>query len=841
MIECISKNDKSCNAGNQSIWINRGVGMRNVSPTTFDRQEIVLRHTAVALAAIALLASGKAHAQSADIGAADSVAQATESTDRAVQVQDRVVVTGTRVATKATKSLTPIDVISAAQLQSTGKSDLRDALVAIAPSIQRQAMGGAQAALVDVLTLHGLTPDQVLVLVNGKRRHSTATISLNPGPQQGSTGVDIDLIPVSLVDHVEILRDGAAAQYGSDAIAGVINIILKSDTKGGSIESTTGQTYQGDGLRQDESAHYGLSLGNGGFLDLSAEVARENHTNRTDAYAHTGALAGSIANAYFGDPSSTRQVVGFNAGYYLDDDVELYGFGTYAHRDAASYQSIRGSSVLPAIYPNGFIPQDQISENDFSITAGAKGDNLFGWKWDLSSTYGGDNDNFSQRTSENLGLYKLTGETPTSFYIGRQSDSELTNNLDLTRPFQLPGLAGPLNVSFGVEQRTETYGIGAGEPYAYLYGGTPALVGLSPTSAGNNSRDVLGTYLDLSTKITPRWQLDLSGRFEHYSDVGDTTNGKLSTRYELTPWLALRGGVGTGFRAPTLAEEYYTTISPTPTSAFALLAANSAAAKSLGATPLKPEESTNYSLGFVLTPTHDLNLTVDLYQIEIRNRIVEGGSQAGLPAVDAIALAGFSTPLGIPTSAISASYFTNGASTRTTGIDLAGTYHTYLGPYGTLDWDFEANFNDTTLTHLAPGANGAPLLNAQQIAYITTGTPKSKIVLGGVWTYGRWGLSLHETRYGTTSAEESYRTGPYAGSVSVFLPFTNKPEYTTDLELRFKPTHHLELALGAQNLFDARPNKLPLAAQYAGADYDPTTSAIGIDGGFYYARAKYLF
>jgi iron complex outermembrane receptor protein len=502
----------------------------------------------IAVAAVAWASA--AQAQNVSTGNTSSSAQTDgTSSKQDVQVQDRVVVTGTRTATKATRSLTPVDVITSAQLQSTGQADLRDALVSLSPAIQRQAMGGAQAALVDTLTLHGLTPDQVLVLVNGKRRHSTATISLNPGPQQGSTGVDIDLIPVSAVDHVEILRDGAAAQYGSDAIAGVINIILKSDTKGGYIESLTGQTYQGDGLRQSTSANYGFALGPGGFLNLSAEVSRENHTNRTEQYAHTGALAGEASNKYIGDPASTRQVVGFNAGYFLSDSVQLYGFGTYAHRDAASYQTVRGASVLPAVYPNGFVPQDLLSENDFSVTFGAKGDNLLGWKWDLSSTYGGDNANFSQSSSANIGLYQATGQTPTKFYIGRQSDTQWTNNLDLTRPFNLGFLPAPLNVSFGVEQRIEGYSVGAGEPYSYLYGGTPALVGLPPASESNNTRNVLATYIDLSTNITRKWRIDLAGRFEHYSDVGDTTNGKIATRYDFTPWIALRGSVSTGFRA----------------------------------------------------------------------------------------------------------------------------------------------------------------------------------------------------------------------------------------------------------------------------------------------------
>jgi iron complex outermembrane receptor protein len=813
--------------------------MHRKTRATKQRRMTILqwRRKSIPAAVAAFALTGAAYAQSSG----QPAAPAQQGGQIDVQVQDRVVVTGTRTATKAARSLTPVDVITAAQLQSTGQSNLRDALVSLSPSIQRQAMGGAQAALVDVLTLHGLTPDQVLVLVNGKRRHSTATISLNPGPQQGSTGVDIDTIPVSAVDHVEVLRDGAAAQYGSDAIAGVINIILKSDRSGGYIESSTGQTYRGDGLNQTESAHYGLPLGGNGFLALSAEIARQNHTNRTDPYAHTGALAGSLSNAYTGDPSSTREAFGFNAGYDLGDNVRLYGFGTYAHKNAASYQTVRGAGVLPAIYPNGFMPQDLLNENDFSVTVGAKGDGLLGWKWDLSSTYGGDYDNFSQASSENIGLYRATGSTPTNFYIGRQENTQWTNNLDFTRPVNLPLLPAPVNVSFGFEQRTEGYSVGPGEPNAYLYGGTPALVGLAPAAASNTTRNVFGSYVDFSTNLTKKWRLDLSGRFEHYSDVGDTTNGKISSRYDFAPWIALRGSVGTGFRAPTLAEEHYTTLSPTPTSAFALLAANSAAAASLGAQPLKPEQSTSYNVGLVLTPSHDLNVTIDAYQIDIRNRIVEGGSQVGAAALGAIDLAGFSAPLGIPSSAVSASYFTNGANTRTRGIDLSATYHTSFGRFGTVDWDVGINLNDTALKRLAQGANGQPLLNGQQIDFLTTGTPKSKIVVGGVWQLGKWGLSLHETRYGTTSAQESYRTGPNAGSVTVFIPFTNSVEYTTDIEARYTVTKRFQVAVGARNLFDARPNKMPLAAQYAGTVYDSTTSAIGIDGGFYYLRARYQF
>lgn len=822
-----------------------------------QREETVpgIRMKVLAFAVLAIACNGAAWAQSAaapaaasDAGAAAPSAQnpaqagAARATGDTVQ-QDTVVVTGTRTDTKASKSLTPVDVISGQRLQQTGQSNLRDALVQLSPSIVRETYAGDAAVLTDALSLHGLTPDHVLVLVNGKRRHSTANIALDGGLNEGSTGVDIDMIPVALIDHIEILRDGAAAQYGSDAIAGVINIILKRASHGGEVQSTTGQTYGGDGLKNTESANIGLNLGDKGFLDLSAEYARQNHTVRTgpDDYFGTYAPGHGYYNPIEGDPSSTREAVGFNAGYYLGDDVELYGFGTYAHRNASAYQNYRPPSVLPEIYPNGFVPQETINENDYSVTAGIKGENLFGWSWDLSTTYGGDNDSIGMVDSANTGLYEALGYTPTTFHLNTVSNTQLTNNLDFSRAFQLPLLPAPLHVSFGFEQRRETYTVGAGDPASYVYGGSQALPGLAPVSESDNSRNVIGTYVDLSTYITPKWQIDLAGRYEHYNDVGDTTNGKISTRYDFTSNFAVRGSVSTGFRAPSLAEEYYTNINESPASASGLLAANSGAAKLIGAQPLKSEQSTNYNVGFVLTPADNLHLTLDAYQINIRNRIVLGGTASGADAIAAMEAAGLSVPSSIPASAVSASYFTNGASTRTRGLDFTGTYHTGFGSYGQVDWDLGVNLNTTSVTHLATNASGAAVLNAQQIGWLTTSTPKNKIILGGTWHRDKWAVSVHETRFGSTSGEETYIVGPNAFSTTQFIHFENAARYVTDVEVRYDVTKKFQIAVGANNLFDVYPSKLPYQAQLEGAQYDAFASTIGVNGGFYYLRARYQF
>jgi iron complex outermembrane recepter protein len=762
-----------------------------------------------------------------------------DSTQYGVQVQDRVVVTGTRTSTKASQSLTPVDVITSSQLQATGATSLRDALVQLSPSIARQALPTDGAALTDALTLHGLTPDHVLVLVNGKRRHPTATITQDAGPQAGSTGVDIDLIPVGLIDHIEILRDGAAAQYGSDAIAGVINIILKSSTEGGSIEDTVGQTYQGDGLTNNVSVSKGLALGDRGYLDLSTEYARQNHTNRTGFDNDFGHAPAGIPNAIEGDPSSTREVVGFNSGYHLDDDVELYGFGTYGHRNAAAYENARPSFYIPSVFPNGFTPQDTLDENDYSITGGAKGHDLFGWSWDVSSTYGGDHANVGLVDSVNPGLYAATGYTPTSFHIGTQNSTQWTNNLDFSHPFHLL-LPESMTVSAGFEQRRETYSIGAGDPATYLFGGTQALSGYMPASAGSFSRDVEGVYVDLAGKLTPQWRFDLSGRFDHYSDAGNTTNGKISTRYDFSPAIALRGSISTGFRAPSLADEYLTNMTVSAVSASGLLAANSAAARSIGAQPLKPEKSTNVDIGLVLNPISRLNITLDAYRIDLRDRIVEGGTASGQSAIDAIGLAGISLP-NVPPAAVSANYFTNGANTQTTGLDLVATYHSNLGAYGRIDWDLGLNLNTTSVTHVGIGANGQPELNQQEIGYLTTETPKNKLILGGNWHWSKWAVSLHETRYGATHSYMTYWSGPNAFSTTQFLYFKNTAKYITDLEMSYDVTKKFEIAVGANNLFNVHPNTLPTDAQFEGLQFDWYGSQISPSGGFYYARARYLF
>nr|WP_132765995.1 TonB-dependent receptor [Pseudomonas aeruginosa] len=609
-----------------------------------------------------------------------------------------VVVTGTRKSdVKAQDSLSPIDVVSATQLRSSGAVDLRDALVKLLPSLTRQAQPFNASALTHTQSLRGLSPNHVLVLVNGKRRHETANLNISGGLEKGSTGVDLDTIPINAIERVEVLRDGASAQYGSDAIAGVINVILKS-------------------------------ADSGGWAD-----------------------------------------------------------------------------------------------------------------WDLSSGYGADRPDIGMTQSVNAAIYRETGNSPRSFDLARYRNSQWTSNLDLGREFELDFLAAPLALSLGAEYRRESYRIDAGDPASYYSGGAESLAGLSPLSEGQWSRHAWASYLDLGTSLTPAWEVDVAVRHEKFSDFGSTTNGKFATRYQFDPRVALRASVSSGFRAPSLVQEHYTGLSVGPTIALGLLAANSPAAKMLGADELQPEKSTSFNLGLVLSPWENVGLNIDAYQISIRDRIVDSATYSGQEAIDALAAAGISLPASAST--VSTHYLANGADTRTRGVDITGHYLVALGEYGQVDWELSANFNRTTLRKNHRGANGEPLLNAQQVAWITSSTPRSQVSLGGTWSRQDWEVSLRLTRYGRTSSELDYTVGPDAWSTEKFNHFVNDPKYITDIAARYRLSADLTLTAGADNLFDVRPDKLPAQNTTYGdvLRYDTYASQIGFNGAFYYLRAAYRF
>ena len=772
-------------------------------------------------------ATANSTAAGADAPAAADAGDAAES----------VIVTGTRESNvKARDSVAPVDVLPASALEATGATDLRDALERILPSLNHAAYAGDYGALTDTVQLRGLSPDHVLILINGKRRHTTANIYADGGPLQGSAPVDLDLIPLSAIDHIEVLRDGAAAQYGSDAIAGVINIILKSANHGGDVTANTGNYYDGGGFTAGGGGDIGTSLGDDGFLHLSADYRHHNHSVRSGVDTRTGV----VDNDIYGDPEIERESLAYNAVKPLSaDGIELYSFATYAHRDAQAYENYRLPTILPAIYPGGFSPRATIDENDYAATFGLRGDHLLGWHWDLSSTYGGDDNGLRVINTGNPGLYKATGSTPTSFHIANFAITQWTNTLDLTQPFEV-GLSAPLNVAFGGEWRRETYKIRPGDPASYTDGGSQSEQGLAPINAGSHSRSNSAGYVDLATDLLPHWQIDLAGRHEHYTDFGDTTSGKLSTRYDFTPRFALRATVSNGFRAPSLAQEYYAALGVSPTGASGQIAAGSPAARALGAGSLQPEKSLSFSLGAVAEPLDGLHTTLDGYLIRITNRIVDGGSYNGQQAINALQQNGVNLPPGVIPADVTAIFFSNGADTKTYGVDLTADYRTALGGAGSIDWDAAVNYNRTLLTRIGLDGNGNPLLDAQQAAYLTSDSPESKIIVGGTWKDSGVSAALHEIRYGKTVALDQYYTGPNAYSITTFYPSINNPRYVTNLELGYA-WQGFQWIVGADNLFNIYPKELPLAQRYLGAARFDSYTGVGINGGYYYTRLTYSF
>ncbi len=760
---------------------------------------------------------------------------------------ETLIVTGTRDTRRtARQSLSPIDVVTARDIADTGQTNPTAALVQLLPSVTTPAVGIFDGAPTDFISLRGLNPNQTLVLVDGKRRHQSSFLFID-GFADGATPVDLDLIPPALIDHVEVLRDGAAAQYGADAIAGVVNVILKKADHGGVASGEVGQTEAGDGFVAQASAQGAGRLGADGFLDLAFDYRHQDHTVRNEADDRTGTRVTEI----LGDPESTRYDLGANAGIGLRSGAQLYANASYAYRFTDVTQVYRLPSRLPALYPGGFSPHQTDFENDFSTTLGAKGTDLFGWSWDVSSTYGGDFLDVNLRNSANIALYEATGATPTGIHLFNASTTQLTNDLDLRRSVSLPVWRYPLTLAFGAEHRFETYGTGAGSPASYLFGGSQAQAGLRPEDAGPHSRVVYASYGDIGTRITRNWQVDLAGRFEHYTDFGNTFTGKISTRYEISPAIALRGTLGNGTRAPSLANEYYSALAVGPDSASGTLAANSAAAALLGASPLKPERSTNLTAGIVLHPAEALFLTLDAYQIDIRDRIVSGAGVSGPLALQALQVQGIAVSPSLAPDDVSASFFANAASTRTRGLDATLRYRTVLGrhgagpaarDWGTIDWDAAVNANVSRITHANTTANGDSDLSAQNIAYLTTSTPRNRFTIGGRWFTERWDLILHEQRFGETKDALTFFEGPDAYSTTRFQPFVNRPRWITNLEIGFKPLQRLRVALGANNLFDAHPSRIPPENGYYGSvPYDGGGSQIGIDGGFYYGRMTVQF
>ena len=532
--------------------------------------------------------------------------------------------------------------------------------------------------------LRGLSPNDTLVLINGKRRHSTGNLHVLSGQYQGAATADLDMIPVAAIDHVEVLQEGAAAQYGTDAIAGVVNIILKRSSSGGMVSATGGQYFQQGGDTYDFNGNFGIDLGGKGFLNISAEKRYRGFSQRgaqdirlVDAAGHprptpynqTQVLDYPNANHIVGDPESMLTTVVANFEYDLEPDLTLYANATYGERQAKAYENVRLPNRITAAAgsnrpfnavtnPDGYIGLTAAGTPNLSGSGGslrcsrarcpvpqrlrsagsAEGRRLrlhgrpegrtVGWKWDLSGTYGKDRDQIYTLQSANGSLFQDTHTTPTDFYDGSFTATEATFNLDVTKDFNV-GLASPLTVAFGGEGRENTFAITKGDfASTYKEGGRPIPASWRPTPAPTAAR----TMRPISTwRCNPIQDLsvELAGRFEHYTDFGDAQVGKITARYDFTPEFAVRGTISTGFRAPTIQEEFYSATNVSPPRLSCSCRPTRPPRRSWASSRCQPEASTSYSAGIVAHPFDNFSLTVDAYSISLRNRIVGTGSLYG--------------------------------------------------------------------------------------------------------------------------------------------------------------------------------------------------------------------
>ncbi len=830
-----------------------------------------------------MVAGGHAAAFGQDI--AQTIASA--DTQPTGQIPDDIIVTGTRATgITAAESAAPIKVLDADIMSHVGQPNLNQVLAQLVPSFTAQAFGGDTANLTLSARLRGLSPNHTLVLINGKRRHGTANLAVLGGPYQGAATADLDLISPSSIKRIEVLEDGAAAQYGSDAIAGVINIILKDDDAGGDGYATLGENYQTGGRTYAGTLHLGTKIGEDGFFNITAFHRYHDFTQVggidrrvTDINGNllTGTTSPSLTplqqrlyanipnspyvNRINGDAQSRLTNLQYNTVYDFGD-AEVYSFGTYSKRIASAYENLRVPTrvsrtvdgVTTYFDPegdnpvNGFSPREKIREDDMAFTGGVRG-LVSGFHYDLSTTFGQDKNLIYTVDSANASLYADTGFTPTSFYNGFFKSTEFTANADFTREIEA-GMAAPLNLAFGGEYRKNVYEIGSGDPGSIYKEGGQSYPGFRPSDAGVNGRNSQAAYVDVAMMPVAGLKLDIAGRYEHYSDFGSKFIYKGTTRYDFSDAFALRGTFSTGFRAPTLAESFYSATNVSPTSAFVQLPANSAAAKLLGFANLKPEKSTNYSIGTVIRPAERLTITLDAYQVKIRDRILGTGSIYG---------SGGANNFPIVTEAIRANgnvldptvnqtginIFTNGADTRTRGVDLVVSYVTDFADYGKVNWTLSGNYNETKALNLnaAPTTLGnIPLFDLEAQSYLETASPKTKVIGSIFYALDKFGATLRGTLYGKTTAYLS----PDGGS---YYKQTIGTAFIGDVELNYDLTRDLKLSVGANNVFNKRPPNVGLVPGSTNStvndgnvlDAPLTFSPYGINGGYYYARFNITF
>jgi iron complex outermembrane recepter protein len=808
------------------------------------------------------------------------------------------VVVGSRARhTAATELAVPVDVYTSEDIAQQGTQETSQILQSLAPSVNfpRQSVTDAND-IVRPFTLRGLSPDHTLVLVNGWRRHPTAIVNTFPyGMGAGSSGVDLNAIPGGAIDRIEVRRDCASAQYGSDAIAGVVNVVMKEGkfTPFLNAEAGTNLTkdYPDDGTSADLNGGVGIGLGRGS-LSLFGEFLHRDPTNRAwpdqflaDANGVTDVidtLTGTIVdkrnslkqpNLHWGDGLEKDAMTFANLRMPLNaaGTSEFYAFGGYSHRRGTGngfWRYLDSPRNWQEIYPQGFLPEFHPNVNDYSAVGGFR-TSFSGWAFDIGGSFGQNTFDYDLENTLNSSLGPCldtpcapgadgvlgTSDDPgipnqTSFDAGRLSRSELLGGLNLAKSLNM-GLPGPVNVAVGAAYRHEKYIIEAGETASWINGGhlaqdsasggglAPAgssvFSGFSPTDASEHSRNNFGAYLDLETNLTSQVLANVAGRFENYSDFGSKLTGKLALRFQPSRRLVLRGAASTGFRAPGLSQSFF---SHTTTSfiggqllEIGNLPVDAPASRIFGAKPLKEETSVNLSAGLAFTPNDRLTFTLDFFHIKINDRILLGATFGDTVSQRILADSGFPNIAGVQ-------FFTNGLDTKTQGVDLTADYRLPVGAASTLEFIAGINYTKNEITRVAP------------LPAILQGTATDLTSVLDLVTQ----VGIEEERpdwRGTLTALWSSgrwhslaRASYFGGFASAQPSFTDRETYggktLVDAELGYR-FNAVNLSVGARNLFDTYPDQ----AQKEFNNNDRTfpwaaASPFGYNGRFVYVRSEVL-
>jgi iron complex outermembrane recepter protein len=825
------------------------------------------------------------------------------------EVIEEVVTIGTRTKGRTAEDLpVPVDVLNAEALAKTGHTEVGRMLQSLAPSFNFSSSSISDGT--DALrpaTLRGLGPDQTLVLINGKRRHQASLIHINTSVGRGTAGVDMNAIPAAAIERIEVLRDGAAAQYGSDAIAGVINIVLKDASEGGHISTSYGEYSEGDGETYNVDLGKGFELGENGYLYATLNYRDRSNSNRAgiqgacafggcsdtdlngiDEIGDPRELTFDRGSFRIGDADSEQLAITLNGAVEVGGNGEIYGFVTYSERENESGAFYRNPSSGSDAYlddgdnvvANGFLPLIQSQIDDLSFNIGYRTEFDSGMTMDLSYTNGVNEIEYTTANSINysyvnfLNFGEGMSDADIRSSIPRKADAyslELgleTFNLDLTHTI------GELGIAVGLEYRTDDYKITPGDAYAYqdfdtvggasLYaqdasGGIQGFPGISPASAVDEDRDVVSAYVDLEYQLTDSLLVSGAVRYDDYSDFGDTTNFKLAANWAINDYVRLRAAASTGFRAPSMQQQYFNNIGtqfitnpadplgPQIPVQVGTFRNDSDLARALGIPQLKEEESTNLSFGVIVTPTDQLSITLDYYSIDIDDRIVVSNKLEG--ADDPSGTLG---PALTAAGAGAAQFFLNGANTETRGFDLVVTYQGIELAGGLLDLTLAGNKTETEVVDLFSSSGGdlsaldpSVVFSSQDVSIIEEWQPKDRISLSGYWLRDNWTVNLAFNRFGEYTIEDGDRQ-------------TYGAEVLTDFNVDYAFENGISLSLGGNNIFDVTPDKNEIGNSRGGTledapggnvivnspgvfTYSRRSAPFGFNGAYWYGKIAYDF